>query len=282
MSRSPAQSPGVKRRNRLVLRLYGSIAILLLLVLLGIINPTPHNPVMGGASNYLAPPSLEHLFGTDRQGLDVLARTLAAATRDVPLALAGMLLSLAIAIPLGLLASSRNRMAEVTVRSLDAFQAFPVLLLAIIIVVLTDNTVVGLVLAIAAINAPRFIRLIRSRALSVRESRFVEAAVAIGCPRHRVMGRHILPNLWNVILAQASLTTAHAIIVIAALSFLGIGISPPNPSWGLMIRSGVDDIMTGRWWTTAFPALGILVTVLALNTLADTIDERFGSSSGSQ
>lgn len=280
MSESTLRPRGVLRRRRLSWRLYGSIGILVSLVLLGIINPTAHSPIVGVSSNFLTPPGLEHPFGTDRQALDVLSRTLAAASRDVPLAVAGMLLSLAIAIPVGLFASSRNRFAEATVRSLDAFQAFPVLLLAIIIVVLTDNTVMGLILAIAAINAPRFIRLIRSRALSVRESRFVEAAVAIGCPGHRVMGRHVLPNLWNVILAQASLTTAHAIIVIASLSFLGIGITPPNPSWGLMIRSGVDDIMTGRWWTTAFPALAILVTVLALNTLADTIDERFGSSTG--
>ena len=163
-------------------------------------------------------------------------------------------------------------------RALDAFQAFPLLILAIAIVSLTGDRLENVIIAIALINVPRFMRLVRSEVLSLRESRFVEAAIAFGASKTRVMFRHLLPNLSGVILAQVSLAAAHAIIVIAALSFLGIGITPPDASWGAMIQSGARNMVSGQWWVVAFPGLAVIVAVTSLNLIADGLDSVFDRS----
>jgi peptide/nickel transport system permease protein len=161
-------------------------------------------------------------------------------------------------------------------RGLDMFQSFPLLVLAIAIVALTGNKLHNVVFAIAFLNIPRFVRLVRSEALSLRESRFVEAAYAIGASRTRVMTRHLLPNMTGTILVRASLTAAQAIIVIAALSFLGIGVTPPTPSWGALIQSGAQNITTGQWWVSLFPGCAVFLTVLALNQVGDGLESILG------
>jgi len=261
-------------------RLLGAPLILAAFVLVVVlatahwIVPLPYNPIMPGAGSSLQPPSLEHWFGTDRFGFDLFSRTLAAGSRDIPLALAGTLLSAAIGVPLGLLSVTRGRAGELIMRGLDAFQAFPLVVLAVAIVALTGNRLENVVLAIAIINVPRFMRLVRAQGLSIRESRFVEAARTYGASWMRILSYHILPNVTGVIIAQSSLTAAHSIVVIAALSFLGIGISPPQASWGAMIQSGAQNMATGQWWVVLFPGLAVLLTVASLNALAEAADRR--------
>jgi peptide/nickel transport system permease protein len=238
--------------------------------------PLPYDPIRPSAGPALQPPSLTHLFGTDRFGFDLFSRTLAAGSRDIPLALAGTVVSAIIGVPLGLLAITRGRLGEMIMRGLDAFQAFPLVVLAVAIVALTGNRLENVVLAIAIINIPRFMRLVRAEGLAIRESRFVEAARTYGASWLRVLGHHILPNVTGVIVAQASLTAAHSIVVIAALSFLGIGISPPVASWGSMIQSGAQNMVTGQWWVVLFPGLAVLLTVACLNVLAEATDKRLG------
>lgn len=245
------------------------LLILAAMLLMGFYLPLPHSPVRPDALNTLQPPSAEHWFGTDGDGFDVFARTIASAQRDLPLALAGTLGSLLIGVPLGLLASTKSRASERIMRGLDVFQSFPLVVIAIALVTLTGNRLENVILAIMVINVPRFMRLIRSEALALRETRFVEAAWAAGASRLRILGRHILPNVWGVTLAQSSLAAAHSIVVIAALSFLGVGVSPPNPSWGLMIQAGARRMTTGDWWIVVFPGLAVLLTLVALNLIAD-------------
>jgi len=245
------------------------IAMLGIVLLAGFFLPLPHSPTRPDALNTLQPPSGEHWFGTDGDGFDVFARTIASAQRDLPLAVVGTLVSLLIGVPLGLLASTKGKWSERLMRALDVFQSFPLVIIAIAIVTLTGNRLENVVLAIMVINVPRFMRLIRSEALSLRESRFIEAARAVGATRTRVLARHMLPNVIGVSMAQSSLAAAHAIVVIAALSFLGVGVSPPNPSWGLMIQAGARRMVSGDWWIVAFPGLAVLVTVVALNLIAD-------------
>lgn len=245
------------------------LAVLAVVLLSGYFLPLPYSPTRPDALNTLQPPSSEHWFGTDSDGFDVFARTVASARRDLPLAIGGTLASMLLGVPLGLLASTKGRWSERIMRGLDVFQSFPLVIIAIAIVTLTGNRLENVILAIMVINVPRFMRLIRSEALSLRESRFIEAAWAAGATRWRVLGRHLLPNVLGVSLAQSSLAAAHAIVVIAALSFLGVGVSPPEPSWGLMIQAGARLMTTGDWWTVVFPGLAVLLTVAALNLIAD-------------
>ena len=206
----------------------------------------------------------------------MFSRVFASARLDLPIALAGTLLSIAVGIPVGLIASNKSRWSERIMRGLDMFQSFPLLVLAFAIVALTGNTLRNIIFAIALVNVPRFIRLVRSEALVLRESRFIEAATAIGASRSRVMLRHVMPNTMGIVLAQASLAAAHAIIVIAGLSFLGIGITPPDASWGVMIRVGSQNIATGQWWVSFFPGAMVFVTIVAFNMVADGVTRLIG------
>lgn len=249
------------------------LAIVAVFMLAGFFAPLPYSPVQPDPTATLDPPSSQHLFGTDGSGFDVLSRTISSARRDLPLALAGALASMVVGVPLGLAASVKGPWGERIMRGLDAFQAFPLLVLAIAIVTLTGNRLENVVLAILIINVPRFMRLVRSEALSLRESRFAEAAIAIGATRRRLMLRHLLPNMTGVVLVQCSLAAAHAIIVIAALSFLGIGVNPPEATWGLMIRSGARNMSTGQWWTVVFPGLAVFLAVASLNVVADGLSD---------
>lgn len=250
------------------------IAAVVLILLAGFFMPLPHSPTRPDPINTLQAPSTDHWFGTDSNGFDVFSRTIASGARDLPLAIGGALGSVLIGLPLGLLASTRGRWSERIMRGLDVFQSFPLVILAITIVTLTGNRLENVVLAILIINVPRFMRLIRSEALSLRESRFIEAARAVGATPTRVLRRHMLPNVIGVTLAQSSLAAAHAIVVIAALSFLGVGVSPPNPSWGLMIQAGSRLMTTGHWWVVMFPGLAVLIAVASFNLIADGLQMR--------
>lgn len=247
--------------------------VLAIISLIAVAYAVPYSPVDDTNARR---PSLvgpgTYWFGTDNLGRDVFRRVLAGARLDLPLALAGMASSLLLGVPLGLLASQKSRWAERFMRGLDMFQAFPLLVLAIVLVALAGNHLWMVVVAIALINTPRFIRLVRSEALSLRESRFVEAAVAIGATRARVMYRHLLPNTTNTILVQASLTAAQSIVVIAALAYLGIGIKPPKASWGAMIKDGSQGITTGQWWVCIFPGIAVFLCVLLFNQIADRLE----------
>lgn len=245
------------------------IAVLGAVLLAGFFLPLPYDPTTPDPSNTSTGPNADHWFGTDGDGFDVFARTIEAASRDLPLAVGGTLASLLVGVPLGLLVSTKGRWSERIMRGLDVFQAFPLVIIAIAIVTLTGNELHNVVLAIMVINVPRFMRLIRSEALAIRESRFIEAAWAAGATPSRVLFRHILPNVRGVTLVQSSLAAAQSMVVIAALSFVGVGVSPPNPSWGLMIRDGSQQMVTGQWWTVVFPGLAVLLAVVAFNLIAD-------------
>ncbi|MCY3805340.1 MAG: ABC transporter permease [bacterium] len=280
-------APGAGGRARHTLRAVGrgalahkgltiGFVVILLILLAGFFAPLPHDPIQPNPESTLQSPDGEFWFGTDRFGFDVFSRVFASARLDLPIALAGTLLSIAVGIPVGLIASNKSRWSERIMRGLDMFQSFPLLVLAFAIVALTGNTLRNIIFAIALVNVPRFIRLVRSEALVLRESRFIEAATAIGASRSRVMLRHVMPNTMGIVLAQASLAAAHAIIVIAGLSFLGIGITPPDASWGVMIRVGSQNIATGQWWVSFFPGAMVFVTIVAFNMVADGVTRLIG------
>lgn len=249
-------------------------SVLLLLLLASFFAPLPYNPVRPDPTSITRPPSSKHLFGTDSNGFDVLSRVIAAGRRDLPLALGGTLASLALGLVVGLPLSTKSRFSEALMRALDAFQSFPLIVLSVTIVALTGNSISNIIYAIIIINGPRFIRLIRGEALSIRDSRFIEAAVASGASQRRIVFRHIMPNVADICLVQSSLTAANAIIVIAALNFLGVGLSPPDPTWGSMVQAGAQAISLGQWWIAVWPGVAIFLAIGSLNIMANGIQRR--------
>jgi peptide/nickel transport system permease protein len=249
-------------------------SVLLLMILAAFFSPLPFNPTEPDPDLVLRAPSGTHWFGTDANGFDVLSRVIASGRRDLPLALLGTLASLVIGILIGLPLSVKSRWSESAMRALDGLQSFPLIVLSVTIVSLTGNRISNVIYAIVIINGPRFIRLIRGEALSLREARFIEAATASGARPSRVVFRHMLPNVVDTCLVQSSLTAANAIIVIAALNFLGVGVSPPDPTWGSMVQAGASAIALGQWWIAIYPGIAIFIAIGSLNILANGIQRR--------
>lgn len=245
-------------------------AMLVSSLVLGAVSPTPH----ADTSSMLQAPSGAHPMGTDAIGFDVLNRVVQAARIDITLAVVGTLISMLVGVPIGMLASGGGRVEGAIMRAIDMFQAFPVIVLALAVVALAGNDLRYVALVIALINIPTFIRVTRAEALALREARYVEAARAIGASPRRVLTKHVLPNMSGVILAQVSLSASVSIMVIAALSFLGIGVTPPAASWGAMLETGLADITRGVWWSWSFPGLAIFCSVLAFNAIADGVLRR--------
>lgn len=252
------------------------ILILAGLVFSSFVAQLPFDPLSPDPRAMLQAPGGVHLMGTDGSGFDVFARVLYSARLDIPLAVAGVAVSVVIGVPVGLLAGGRSRWTEWLMRAIEVFQAFPLIVLAIVIVQITGNRVENVILALAIVNVPRFIRLVRAEVLTIRESRFIEAAHAIGASPARITFRHILPNVPGIILVQSSLAAANGIIVIASLNFIGLGSNPPIPNWGSMIQEGSQYIPQGAWWVAIFPGLATLVTIIAFNLIADNLEYLLG------
>ena len=278
--RSRPRNLSAARRGLDTVRQHGAVplgtSIVATILLVAFFVEMPFDPLSPNAGQSLQPPNGTNWFGTDGSGFDVFSRTIAAAQRDVPLALVGVIVSMLVGVPLGLIAGRKSVVGEWLMRGLELFQAFPLIILAVVIVQVTGNRVENVVLALAIVNVPRFMRLVRAEVLSIRESRFVEAATAMGCSPSRITFRHILPNIPGIILVQSSLAAANGIIVVASLTFIGLGANPPQPSWGAMIQEGSRFIPQGAWWIPIFPGLAILLVVFAFNMIADGLERAFG------
>lgn len=263
------------RRN--VLTMVG-IAIVLALIVLGVlapvISPYPEH-AMGATSSEdkFQPPSFKHLFGTDDLGRDIFSRVLFGIRISFMIGVIVIGLALLIGLPLGVIAGcTGGKLDEVIMRVTDMFLSFPALLLALAISAALGPALVNSMIAIAIAWWPWYTRLARSQAVSVKERPFVEAAVAIGIRRLRIIFHHVLPNCLTPIIVQASMDFGSVILTSASLSFLGLGAQPPEPEWGLMISIGRTYFLT-NWWLTTFPGFAILITVLAFNFLGDGLRE---------
>lgn len=281
----PQTSPSIRavrwsRRGRLRLGGHASavavaLALLVLigLPLLALIGAYPADPLHPDPNAIGIGPGAQHWFGTDGNGMDVFSRTIEAAKLDVPISIAATLLALVVGVPIGLFATS-GRVGDAVMRVVDAFAALPIIVLAIVAIQLMGGGPANVILAIAIVGAPRFVRLSRAAALSLRSSRYVEAAVAIGCSPLRVAFNHVFRNAYGVVLVQATLTAANALGTIAALNFLGVGVKPPTPSWGAMISDGASMLIRGQWWAAAFPTLAMLLVIASFNVIAGAIENR--------
>src|SRR5215468_1124979 len=212
-----------------------------------------------------------HLLGTDEFGRDVYSRIIWGARVSLQVGLASVIFAFALGVPLGILAGVQGGRSETLImRCADMFMAFPTLLLALIIVTALGGTLLNEVVAIGVALTPNFLRLARSLALTIREQDYILAARAIGSGQLRVMARHVFPNTLYALVVVATLYIATAIRTEASLSFLGLGIPPPTPSWGNILSEGRQYIKCCPWITT-FSGLAIMLAVLAFNLMGDAL-----------
>ncbi len=252
-----------------------------LIVLLALFAPliAPYDPEQANASITLRSPSGSHLLGTDISGMDIFSRVIFSARIDLLIAVLGTFFSLAIGSPLGLIAGyfSGNRsvwgwVSEVMMRVADVLQAFPVFVLAIALVAALGQSARNVIIAIAFVNAPIYLRLLRTQALSLRERRFVDAARVAGNSELRIVFRHIFPNAMAPAIIQTSVNMGWAVLLTAGLSFVGAGVRVPTPEWGSMIAVGAQNMITGQWWPALFPGVAIALTVLGFALIGDSLE----------
>ena len=225
--------------------------------------------------NMLARPSKEFLFGTDINGMDILSRTVYAARLDLSIAFAAVFLALILGIAIGSLIGFVGRFIDSLVgRILDLFQAYPVLILALAISGIASDSLLTVVFIITLVDAPVFIRLVRSEVIKIKSALFVESAKALGNNDFRIVFRHILPIAIPPVLIQIPIRIAYSINIVAAMAFVGVGIQPPTPEWGSMIKTGTPYISSGEWWIAIFPGIAIFGICLALNLISDELQKK--------
>lgn len=209
------------------------------------------------------------ILGGDQLGRPLLARLIVAAGNTMAVAAGAVMLAMLIGSTLGLIAGySRGRMAELIPRLADVIMSFPSLLLAVIVLYMLDPSVGNIILVLAITRIPVYLRTTRAEVLEVRERMFVQAATVMGAPTRRIIFRHILPMILPTILTIATLDFSFVMLAESSLSFLGIGIQPPEITWGLMVSQG-RPYLTSAWWLSFWPGLAIILTTLSLNLLSN-------------
>lgn len=217
-----------------------------------------------------------HWMGTDANGYDVFSRVIAAPRTDLKIALLANLLSLVIGVFLGLIAGYfRNRATALLMRVSDVMQAFPVFISAMVLVALAGRSATNIIIALAFVYVPIYVRLTRAEVLGQTSRGFVEAARAMGNRELTIALRHVLPNSLTPALIQSSVTVGFAILLTAGLSFVGAGVRPPIPEWGLMISTGANQLVLGEWWPSVFPGLAISITVFGFAVLGNALERRY-------
>ena len=272
---APALADGRRPSGfRLFLRspvsLVGSI-VLLVMIAAAILGPAlaPYGVNETDIAGALRPPSAEHWFGTDDLGRDVFSRVVIAAQVSLRVAVVSVAIALVIGVLLGILSGYAGGWADgVLMRIVDVMFAFPMLILALAIVAVLGPGANTATIAIGVVYVPIFARVARASTLSVRSEPFVRASQTMGTGAGRILAKHILPNISGPIIVQTSLSLAFAILSEAALSFLGLGVQPPQPSWGRMLFEA-QSFLGSAWWLAVFPGLAIFLTVLSCNLVGD-------------
>lgn len=236
---------------------------------------SPYDPLKQDLARMLAGPSPPHLLGTDDLGRDVLTRLLHGARLSLGAACLAVTIATLAGVPIGLVAGYLGgRIDDALMRIIDALQAFPALILAMAIAAALGPGLFNVMVAVGVVYTPRFARLVRGQVLALREEPFVESARAAGATHARVLARHVLPNVVAPIVVQVSIGVAFALLAETALSFLGVGIKPPEPSWGTDVGRGYRFMRLAPW-LVFMPGTAILLTALAFNLVGDGIRDAF-------
>lgn len=252
------------------------ILVVMLLIALGADVLAPHNPEVGSLGLRFKPPvwqaggSAAHLLGTDHLGRDVLSRLLFGARVSLVVGFTAVIVAGLLGVVLGIAAGYLGGWVdEVIMRLTDTWLALPALTFAIFLAAVMGPSEMNIIIVLAAVYWTRYARVIRGEVLSLKEREFVRLAIIAGCSRVTIMRRHILPNVLNSAIVLATLMLGVVVVTEAALSFLGVGVPPPKPAWGLMLADGKRGLMAGYWWLTVLPGLCIMFLVLAANLLGD-------------
>lgn len=233
------------------------------------------DPLRTDPASTLQAPSWGHLFGTDSFGRDVFSRAVVAVRLDLLTGLAIALLAMSTGSVIGIVAGYWGGLVdELVMRMTDIALSFPGFVLALIIVAVLGDSILNVLIAVSVAYTPQFIRLTRAQALRERELEYVAGARLAGNRPWQVAFKHVMPNAIGPSLVQAGLVTGWAILTVAGLAFLGVGIRPPTPEWGVMVAEGANDVITGEWWTALFPGGMIILAVMAFHFISDEFQER--------
>ncbi len=230
----------------------------------------PYDPLATNGARALQPPNWDHWFGTDNLGRDVFSRVVVATRLDLTISVAAVALSFVIGSVLGSIAGYWGGWLDAVLnRCLDTIMAFPLFVLAMGVVAALGNTVENIIYATAIINIPFYARLVRAEVNIRRNAGFAQAAKLSGNSDLRVLAVHIFPNALPPMMVQVSLNLGWAILNAAGLSFIGLGVRPPTPEWGIMVAEGANFIVSGEWWLAVFPGLWLMLAVFTFNLLGD-------------
>jgi peptide/nickel transport system permease protein len=242
----------------------------------------PHDPEVGSLGNRFKPPMWqtggvsEHILGTDHIGRDVLSRLLFGARVSMMVGFTAVIVAGCIGTVMGILSGYFGGWVDqLIMRLVDTWLALPGLTFAIFLAAIVGPSEWNIVIILAAVYWTRYARVVRSEVLSLRERDFVRLAIVAGCSRWKIMRRHILPNVINTSIVIATLMLGVVIVTEASLSFLGVGVPPPKPAWGLMLADGKKGLMAGYWWLTVLPGICIMLLVLSANLLGDWLRVKF-------
>ena len=278
----PSRPVVMSRWKKLALQLRAAplapLAILALLVFTAVFADflAPHDPTIGNLRLRYRPPvwqergSMEFILGTDHMGRDVLSRIIYGSRISLIVASVAVLVAGGIGTILGILSGFRGGWVDqVVMRLTDSWLALPAVSFAILLAVLVRPSEWNIAIILGAVYWTRYARVIRGEVLSLKERDFVRLAIVAGCSKIKIMWTHILPNIANTAIVLATLQLGVAIIAEATLSFLGVGVAPPQPAWGLMLSEGKAGLMAGYWWLSVIPGLCIMLVVLAANLIGD-------------
>ncbi|CAN7254603.1 ABC transporter permease [Bosea sp. LjRoot90] len=250
---------------------FGLFALILLAAILGP-SIVPYDPLASNTDAALQAPSRAHWFGTDQLGRDIFSRVVAATRLDFSIAIFSVALVFLMGGLAGVMAGFYGGWVDKVVgRVADTIMAFPLFVLAMGIVAALGNSVGNIVLATAIINFPLYARVARAEANVRRDSGFVQAARLSGNSDWRLLLTQIVPNIMPIMAVQMSLTMGYAILNAAGLSFIGLGVRPPTPEWGIMVAEGASFIVSGEWWIAFFPGLALMIAVFCFNLLGDGV-----------
>ncbi len=257
----------LKKSKLAMVSLIFLIALFILVIFAGVIAPYEYDKI--DLSCALQMPSRTHIMGTDQYGRDIFSRILYGGRMSLGIALASVVISLVAACIIGTIAGFFKGMVDnILMRIMDVFMAIPSMLLAITIAAAMGTGLVNTIIALSISNIPQLARIVRSSVLLLSDNEYIEAAQTFGESKARIILKHVLPNSLSPIIVQATLKFGDAIITIAGLSFIGLGIAPPTPEWGSILNSGREYIMT-FWPLITFPGIMIALTMLAVNLLGD-------------